>query len=46
MITVLARKNESAKIFKLVKKIDPNAFVSQSSAIGVYGQGFDVMKVK
>lgn len=46
VITVLARKNESAKIFKLVKKIDPNAFVSQSSAIGVYGQGFDVMKVK
>jgi len=46
IITVLARKNESAKIFKLVKTIDPNAFVSQSSAIGVYGQGFDVMKVK
>lgn len=46
VITVLARKNESAKIFKLVKSIDPNAFVSQSSAIGVYGQGFDVMKVK
>ncbi len=46
VITVLARKNESAKIFKLVKDIDPNAFVSQSSAIGVYGQGFDVMKGK
>ena len=46
VITVLARKNESAKIFKIVKDIDPNAFVSQSSAIGVYGQGFDVMKVK
>ncbi len=46
VITVLARKNESAKIFKIVKSIDPNAFVSQSSAIGVYGQGFDVMKVK
>lgn len=46
IITVLARKNESAKIFKLVKTIDQNAFVSQSSAIGVYGQGFDVMKVK
>lgn len=46
VITVLARKNESSKIFKIVKSIDPNAFVSQSSAIGVYGQGFDVMKVK
>lgn len=46
VITVLARKNESVKIFRLVKQIDPNAFVSQSSAIGVYGQGFDVMKTK
>ncbi|MGN0186506.1 MAG: YitT family protein [Paludibacteraceae bacterium] len=46
VITVLARKNESAKIFKIVKDLDPNAFVSQSSAIGVYGQGFDPMKIK
>ena len=26
--------------------IDPNAFVSQSSVIGVYGEGFEEMKVK
>ena len=26
--------------------IDPNAFVSQSSVIGVYGEGFDEMRVK
>ena len=26
--------------------IDPNAFVSQSSVIGVYGEGFDEMKVR
>ena len=46
VVTVLARKNESIKIFRLVKEIDPHAFVSQTSAIGVYGEGFDVMKVK
>lgn len=46
VITVIARKNESIKIFKIVKECDPNAFVSQSSAIGVYGEGFDVMKSK
>ncbi len=46
VVTVLARRNESVKIFRLVKEIDPNAFVSQSSAIGVYGEGFDVMKSK
>ena len=34
------------QIFRLDKQIDPNAFVSQSSVIGVYGEGFDEMKVK
>ena len=43
IITVLARKNESGKIFKLVKDIDPSAFVSQSETIGVFGKGFDQM---
>ena len=43
VVTVLARKSESAQIFRLVKNIDPNAFVSQSAAIGVYGKGFDVI---
>ncbi len=43
VVTVLARKHESVKIFKIVKTIDSNAFVSQSSAIGVYGEGFDQM---
>ena len=46
VITVIARKNESVKIFRIVKEIDPKAFISQSSAIGVYGQGFDVIKSK
>lgn len=46
VITVVARKNESIKIFRIVKEIDPNAFISQSSVIGVYGKGFDVIKGK
>lgn len=46
VITVIARKNESVKIFRIVKDIDANAFISQSSAIGVYGRGFDVIKSK
>lgn len=41
VITVLAKKNESNRIFSLVHEIDPNAFVSQSETIGVFGQGFD-----
>ena len=46
VLCILARKNESINIFRLIKIIDPNAFVSQSSVIGVYGEGFDEMKVK
>ena len=46
VLCILARKRESVSIFRLIKTIDPNAFVSQSSVIGVYGEGFDEMKVK
>ena len=46
VLCILAKKTESVNIFRLIKMIDPNAFVSQSSVIGVYGEGFDEMKVK
>lgn len=46
VLVVLAKKSQSVNIFRLVKDIDPNAFVSQSSVIGVYGEGFDRIKVK
>ena len=46
VLCILAKKNESVNIFRLIKMIDPNAFVSQSSVIGVYGEGFEEMRVK
>lgn len=46
VLCILAKKNESVNMFRLIKMIDPQAFVSQSSVIGVYGEGFDEMKVK
>ena len=46
VLCILAKKNESVNIFRLIKMIDPQAFVSQSSVIGVYGEGFDEMRVK
>ncbi|WP_333616606.1 YitT family protein, partial [Bacteroides pyogenes] len=46
VLVVLAKKRQSLDIFRLVKGIDPNAFISQSSVIGVYGEGFDQLKVK
>ncbi len=44
IIIVLARKTESTSIFRLVKSIDQDAFVTQANVVGVYGKGFDVLK--
>ena len=46
ILFVLARQTESSSIFRLIEEIDPNAFVSQSAVIGVYGEGFDKFKVR
>ncbi len=46
VVTVVVRKNESISIFRIVKEVDANAFISQASVIGVYGEGFDVIKSK
>ena len=46
VVTTIARQHESATIFRLVKAIDPNAFVSQSQVRGVFGEGFESIKEK
>ena len=37
VLMILAKRNESVKIFRLIKSIDPKAFISQSNVVGVYG---------
>ncbi len=44
VVVTMVKKTESVMIFRIVKNIDPNAFVSQSSVIGLYGEGFDKIK--
>ena len=44
VLLILVRKPELHTITKLVKEIDPRAFVTVSSASTVYGEGFDEMK--
>ena len=44
VLMILAKRNESVKIFRLIKSIDPKAFISQSNVVGVYGEGFDKIK--
>ncbi|MGM9842685.1 MAG: YitT family protein [Muribaculaceae bacterium] len=46
MLIVMCRKIESVTIFRIIKSIDNNALVTQANVNGVYGKGFDEMKVK
>jgi len=46
VLMVMARRRESTNIFRVIKRIDPNAFVSQSKVVGVFGNGFDRIKGK
>lgn len=46
VLMVLAYKNQSVEIFRLIKDVDPNAFISQTAASAVFGEGFDKLKVK
>ena len=46
VLMVWCRKIESVTIFRIVKSIDENAFITQTNANGVYGKGFDRLKVR
>jgi len=45
VLVVLARRQDAVNLFRIIHDIDPNAFVSQSNVTGVYGEGFEKMKV-
>lgn len=46
VLMVYCRKIESITIFRIIKSIDEDAFVSQGAVNGVYGKGFDHVKIK
>ena len=46
VVTTIARANQSSQLLSAIKQIDPNALVSQSKVMAVYGLGFDKIKVK
>ena len=46
VVTVLASKQECPLILRIIKSIDPNAFVSYTNVNGVFGKGFDRIKGK
>ncbi|MEN8116686.1 MAG: YitT family protein [Bacteroidota bacterium] len=45
VIMSVVRKKETSSIFRKIKEIDPDAFISMGSVMGVYGQGFEKLKL-
>ena len=45
VLMVITRKTDLNLLLKSIKRVDPDAFLSISSVSGVYGQGFDSIKV-
>ncbi len=41
VVITLVRKHEVSDIYKIIKEIDHDAFVSVANVMGVYGQGFE-----
>ena len=46
IIMVMCRKHESVNIFRIIKETDREAIITQSNVNGVYGFGFDELKVR
>jgi uncharacterized membrane-anchored protein YitT (DUF2179 family) len=44
ILMLLAKKRDSQTILNMIKHVDPDAFISMGSVMGVYGQGFDKIK--
>ncbi len=45
VLMVISKKKTSTILFRIIKDIDPDAFVTMGTVSGVYGSGFDQIKV-
>lgn len=46
VLLVMCRKFEAMTVFRIIKSIDNDAFITQANVNGVYGQGFDELKLR
>ena len=46
ILMTVVRKYEGNDVYRIIREEDPRAFISVSNAMGVFGQGFDVIKGK
>jgi uncharacterized membrane-anchored protein YitT (DUF2179 family) len=45
VVISVVKKRETSLIFRKIKEIDPEAFITMGSVMGVYGKGFDKLKL-
>lgn len=46
VLMVACRKSETSQIWRIIKEIDPQAFITVGSVMGVYGEGFENLRAK
>lgn len=46
VIMIMIRKQEASMVLRIVKEVDPHAFLSMGQVSGVYGEGFEKIKEK
>lgn len=46
VVICVVRRRESINVMRMIKILDPYAFVTTANVHGVYGEGFDTMKTK
>lgn len=44
VLLVVVRRNERSELYRIIKDVDKNAFISTSTVSGVYGQGFEAIR--
>lgn len=45
ILMVIARKQDKVEIMRIIKSVDPNAFISIGKTQGVFGKNFDTLKL-
>jgi uncharacterized membrane-anchored protein YitT (DUF2179 family) len=43
VVMCVCRKRDLAMVLKVVRAVDPEAFITIGSVMGVYGKGFDAL---
>ncbi len=45
ILLIMVKKYESGQVLRIIKEVDQRAFISLGSIMGVYGEGFDRIKI-